>query len=157
MNPVKNNKVIAELKRIAARNAGGILDPAEVVAAARPKSSPLHSRFEWDNTKAGEQYRLWQARTLIRVCVQVMPTPTNEKHVERVWVSLKEDRKDDGGYRPLVAVLSDAQLCEQLIADALSDLEVWEEKYKNLKALSEVFRAIKKVRLQHAPKAELRA
>jgi hypothetical protein len=37
-----------------------------VVDAARSPSSPLHSKFEWDDAVAGEKPRLYQARTLIR-------------------------------------------------------------------------------------------
>jgi hypothetical protein len=45
----------------------GQLTPANVVAAASAADHPLHSRFEWDDTVAASQYRLVQARELIRV------------------------------------------------------------------------------------------
>lgn len=35
---------------------------AEVVAAARPKRSPMHSMFEWNDSVAAEKYREDQAR-----------------------------------------------------------------------------------------------
>lgn len=44
----------------------GRLSPEIVVQSARDPASPLHSRFEWDDTKAAEEHRRSQARTLIR-------------------------------------------------------------------------------------------
>lgn len=44
---------------------GHLTAEAVVSDAANPKS-PLHSRFEWDNSKAAHEHRLEQARALIR-------------------------------------------------------------------------------------------
>ncbi len=105
---MKTNKVITELKRIANKN-GGLLQPETVVESARPASSPLHSRFEWDNTVAGQQYRIWQERQLIRVSVEII-IPSMEKPTD-VFVSLSTDReKESGGYRIMVDVLTDKQM-----------------------------------------------
>lgn len=137
------NKVIAELKRIASEN-GGLLQPETVVQEARPASSPLHSRFEWDNTVAGQQYRIWQARHLIRISVEVL---AGTKESMNVFVSLSPDRnKESGGYRVLTDVLTDKQMRLQMLHDALEELELFREKYKRLKELSEIFSAIKKAR-----------
>lgn len=46
--------------------ARGELTPTHVVEAATDVESPLHSRFEWDDTVAGHRYRLHQAGELIR-------------------------------------------------------------------------------------------
>ena len=140
---MKKNKVITELKRIANKN-GGLLQPETVVESARPIKSPLHSRFEWDNTVAGQQYRIWQARQLIRVSVEVLER-TDE--VTDVFVSLSTDReKESGGYRIMVDVLTDKQMRSQMLADAMAELEIFRVKYSRLKELAAVFEAIKKVR-----------
>jgi hypothetical protein len=44
----------------------GRLTPALVVDAARPKTSPLHARFEWNDKVAGEKHRREQAHELIQ-------------------------------------------------------------------------------------------
>ena len=64
--------IVAELETIR-RNAGGVLRPEDVVSFAADPDTELHSRFEWDDTEAAQQYRLWQARQLIRVTVTVLP------------------------------------------------------------------------------------
>jgi hypothetical protein len=44
----------------------GSITPEAVVAAARPKNSPLHQLFDWDNEVAGDKWRNHQARILIK-------------------------------------------------------------------------------------------
>lgn len=141
-----SNNVLEELERIAKQN-DGILQPEIVVEEARRPSSPLHSKFTWDDTEAAHQYRIYQARNLIRVVVQMIPN-TADSH-ERVWVSLKKDRENEGGgYRTLVSVLSNKDLREQLLNQAFEDMKYFQEKYSNLQELSEVFSAIRTVRVK---------
>lgn len=59
------SEVIAdELTRIYERDQK--LTASAVVKEATPTTAPLHPAFLWDDKKAGEEYRLYQARTLIR-------------------------------------------------------------------------------------------
>jgi hypothetical protein len=44
----------------------GCVDAETVVKAAKPKNSPLHDHFEWNDGEAAHKYRLIQARTMIR-------------------------------------------------------------------------------------------
>lgn len=53
-----------ELQSIYDQN--GHLTASLVVDQARPKDHPLHDRFEWDDSVAGERWRREQARLLIR-------------------------------------------------------------------------------------------
>ena len=137
---MKVSATISELKRIAAEN-GGLLKPETVVEEARPESSPLHNRFTWDNTKAAHEYRLWEARHLIRVVVEQI-SGTEGKH--EVFVSLSADRKTSG-YRVVVDVLSDEYLREQMLNDALDELNLFRQKYIRLKELASIFKVIGKV------------
>lgn len=139
---MKTNKTISELKRIAADN-NGLLEPATVVREAQPTSSPLHSRFCWDNTEAAHNYRLWQARHLIRVVVEVID---GVKGAHEVFVSLASDRKGEGGYRVMTEVLSNAQMRAQMLQDALTELNLFQQKYARLKELASVFEAARRVR-----------
>lgn len=136
---IRNQKTIQELKRIAERNKG-LLEAEAVVKAAEPSASPLHSYFDWNNTEAGRLWRLHQARQLIRVCVEVIDV--NGHQEQRVFVNLREDRPKGGGYRTLVKVLSTPSLREELLEDALEEMNYFREKYKSLKELSVVFKAM---------------
>jgi hypothetical protein len=51
---------------LAVRGQHGKLTPQIVVDVARDPGHPLHSRFEWDDTVAGEAWRRQQAHELIR-------------------------------------------------------------------------------------------
>lgn len=140
---MSNPVIVAELHRIAAQHSGK-LRPVDVVAAAKSKTSPLHSKFEWDDSAAAQRYRLWQARQLIAVTVEYIGSG-DEAVLSRVFVSLTSDRKK-GGYRTTVAVLSDTERRKQLLSDATEEMERFEQKYAELKELASVFDAMRKVR-----------
>ena len=134
----------AELRRIAAEH-GGVLKPEDVVEEAKDPDNPLHSAFEWSNTEAARKYRLWQARQLISITVRYSEVKGEARDV-RVFVSLKSDRKEEGGYRETVAVLTNPNYRAQLLADAREDLRRMELKYGELVELAAVFKASRKFR-----------
>jgi hypothetical protein len=113
-----NDAARAELDLIRQR-AGGFLRPADVVDHAKSKKSALHGFFEWDDGKAAAQYRLAQARAIIRVVVQV-----NEQSSEKVraFVSLQQDRNSAGGYRAFAEVVEDEALMLSLVEQARKEL-----------------------------------
>jgi hypothetical protein len=129
----------AELERIRKAN-GGVLLPEQVVAAAKRESSPLHSQFEWDDGEAAHQFRISQARALIRVYVTVFSEGGSRE--SRTYVSLTSDRADGGGYRAMVDVLSNEDLRQQLLADAKADMLAFRSKYAALQELAMVFAAM---------------
>lgn len=138
-----NPEIIAALNLIADRN-NGLLEPANVVKAARPEKSPLHSWFDWDETEAAHKWRIHQARNLIRVTV-TYTLSGGEKTATRVYVSLTTDR-EEGGYRTIVSVMSDPELRAQLLADAFNEMQLFERKYAALQELAGVFVEMRKVR-----------
>ncbi len=127
-----------ELLAIQAANADGLLLPDDVIEAAKCQTSPLHSKFEWDDTKAGYAHRLWQARQLISVTISYRSSI--QRNVP-VFVSLKKDRIE-GGYRAMATVLSDAELRAELLQDARADMLVFRKKYHDLQELAGVFAAM---------------
>jgi hypothetical protein len=137
---MKNKRIVQELKRIAEKH-GNLLKPEIVVQYARQKTSPLHKYFEWNNSEAAEKYRIWQARQLLAVTVEYI---SSSKEPVQVFVSLRPDRKT-GGYRVLSEVLTDAEMRQQMLADAKGDMDVFIQKYNRLKELAYVFSAMKKV------------
>lgn len=130
-------RVAAELEAIYKRN--GALEPVAVVDwAAKHRESALHSRFEWDNGKAGHAYRLWQAREMIVEVEAIYP----DGKVRQVYVSPVECRKKGGGYMALVEVLSDTERKQRFVEQALADYRRVGEKYEDLKELAGVRRAV---------------
>lgn len=122
------------------KRSGGILkvEDAEKWARANPRSC-LHSELEWDDKKAGQEYRFWQIRRLIKLNI------TNEQGAPQL-VSLSIDRvKAGGGYRDLETVMSSPPLREVLLTDALADLERVRLKYEGFRELARVWEEVRKV------------
>ncbi len=138
-------KVYEELAAINKKN-DGLLRACDVVKFAKSKRTALHGRFEWDDSIAGKEYRLHQARKIIRVFVEVVP---DTKITEHVYVSLTPDRvRPGGGYRTIVSVITDEEKREQLLSQALGEMRVFIAKYKRLQELSGVFDAMQEVENQ---------
>src|SRR5690606_25615999 len=93
----------AEIERL---ERDGKIRPVDVVEAAKDESSPLHDCFTWDDGEAAHQYRLIEARNLLRVYV-VRPD-AEEGPTVRAFVSLTTDCVEKGGgYRAIADVMSD--------------------------------------------------
>lgn len=127
-----------ELEKIRSANLG-LLRPADVVKFAKNPKTALHSKFTWDDGEAAYQYRLWQARQVIRYVVNVVGP---ESEVVRVYASIQEDRNDDGGYRTLASIMSDEDMRLRLLAQAKADMVVFRDKYRQLVELVPVFEAM---------------
>lgn len=84
----------AELQRIIAQR-NGVLTPADVVEEARPEGSVLHAHFEWDDSVAAEQYRLVQARDLIRRVTVTVSNASGEPSRVRAFVHVATTPEDD--------------------------------------------------------------
>jgi hypothetical protein len=143
---MKNVKVERCLLDIARRH-GGMLLPEVVVAEAKNPRHPLHGRFTWNPDEAAHQWNLHEARMLINVVVSVIrhdlpPMP--------VFCSLTTDRSDGRGYRVTASVMGDSELRDQLLQDALAQLNSFTQKFQQLRELAEVFKAIKKVKSKAA-------
>ena len=135
-----NKSAVAEIKRLTAIN-GGIITAEELVNFARDAKSPLHKFFEWNDTAAARQYRILQARDILRIVVEIVPNG-NRNETMRVTAHLTSDTK--GGYRLTTDILSDEEMTAQLLSDALAELTAFQNKYRRLKQLSSVFTAIEK-------------
>jgi hypothetical protein len=137
--------LIGELEEIRASN-GGSLKPSDVLefAKAHPESA-AHHYFDWDSEFAAEQWWLLQARALIvRAKVRIVDADKTVVSV-RAYASLRDDRREGGGYRATVEVLADDTLRAQLVETALKELEALREKYDQLHELGPVFEVIDRV------------
>ena len=135
-----------ELEQIRQAN-NGLLDPVMVVEYSKDKNTLLHDKFEWNNIKAGNQWRLHQARQIIRLELTVVNSGKGKEVPTRTYVSLQTDRKSDPGrgYRTMIDVMSDADLTKQLLAEAKTDMDRFRTKYRTLTVLSNVFAAMAQV------------
>lgn len=100
---MSTTSLLAELTAI--RDEHGQLTPALVVDAARNPEHPLHTRFEWDDTLAAEQWRLEQAGQLLRI-VKLPPEEGRPRDL-RAFVAIKGKDSHRSDYVPTEVALSD--------------------------------------------------
>jgi hypothetical protein len=134
--------ILAELEAL--KRQDGLIVPADVVEYARDKTTALHGCFTWNNGKAAHEYRLLQARQLLRVYVRMEETKGG---TVRAFVSLTTDRvQKDGGYRTMVEVLDNKQMREQMLHDAFVQLDNLQKKYHALQELAGVWQEVSKAK-----------
>lgn len=128
----------------------GELTPEDVVADAKHDNSPLHALFQWDDSKAAEQYRLSQARTLIRAVVAVYVSDEQPAIRMRAYVHVPEGNTSH--YRETTHALSQKKTREIVLRRAWNELRLWRDRYKDLSQfaklipiIDEIGRALPKV------------
>lgn len=137
-----HKQVFREIESIRRRHRG-ILRPEDMVAYAEAHpGSALHGRFEWDQTQAAHEYRVEQARRIVRVYVTFHPSPAGQSVASRTFVSLESDRHKGRSYRLMSEVLDDAELKAQMLDQARRDMISFRRKYIRLSALAGVIDAI---------------
>jgi len=111
----------------------GLLDAETVVAEARPKNSPLHRYFDWDNKVAGERWRLEQARQLIRRAVIVIGEPETKC---RAFVHVRSANS----YEPVEDVWSSPSWAAEVEATFRRDADAFAARWKNHRAIGATYR-----------------
>lgn len=110
----------------------GLITVDAVLDAARDEDSPLHRHFEWDDSKAAENHRRWQARTLIARCRITLESRPDT--LVRAFVSLPSDRVAKRGYRMMVDVMQDQDQRAELMQDMRARLAYWTQQSAMLDA-----------------------
>lgn len=118
----------------------GEITPKDVVDDARHDNSPLHSFFEWDDGEAAEQYRLSQARGLIRSVVAVYVRPDAPAVRTRMFVHIPEAGAPH--YREAGHAMSRADTRKAVLQTAWRELQAWRKRYKDLREFSDLFAVI---------------
>lgn len=96
----------------------GALSPALVVEAAAPEDHPLHKYFKWDDAEAGEQYRLVQARTLIRSVRIVFKENESTGEISKVRAFVSTGQNDrPSAYLPVEDVAVDPFAYQLVLRD----------------------------------------
>lgn len=114
------------------------------------KKSLLHQQFTWDDSVAGHQYRLYEARRIIALNV------VSEDRKPEI-VSLVVDRNKGGGYRRIDDVVQSLDLSTHLLDDALQELNRVKAKYQFVKELVSVWDELDKVKTKRDTAKERRA
>ena len=117
---------------------GDSFSPAQIVEAAKDESTELHKCFTWDDTVAAQKYREHQARMLVASLVIRTETSDNEPIAVRVIASTAVKNE----YKPIVKLIEVEQDYADLLARAINELKAFQQKYKAITELREIFEAI---------------
>lgn len=118
----------------------GQLTPALVVDEARPPEHPLHNRFEWDDSVAGERWRERQAHELIR-SVRVVYREATDTERERSVRGFHAVRNDDGHvYEPAETVANDPLMRKVLLADMQREWKALHARWREFEEFSQLVR-----------------
>jgi hypothetical protein len=121
MNTTKNvtpEQVAQELDRISTLRDG--LRPADVVEESRPQDAVLHESFEWDDQRAAELHRHWQARTIIR-CVSIVSEEAAGP--QPVYIHVPATADDGPRYMPTEIVVRQPDMLDLALRDMLTRLD----------------------------------
>ncbi len=131
---VPAQKAGTELERIYQEH--GRLDASDIVNESRPEAAPLHPCFEWDDSVAAELWRERQARGIVQCIVSVQETKKDSVIQARAFVHVQNT------YHPTKVVVSDNDMRDELIRDALRDMETFKRRFSTLSSLQPVIEAM---------------
>jgi len=144
-SPVKA-QIVGTILNGLVENNDGVLLPSTIVRYAKPKKSPLHICFEWDDKKAASKYRETQASYLIRSLVLIEDENENEVFV-RAFVSVQDEESNDRYYTTVQRAVIDPETYDQVLQQAYDDYTALRTKYKHLKEFQKVNEEIDKVKV----------
>lgn len=126
----------------------GSFTPLDVVQAARNEESPLHEHFTWDDLKAAEKYRLWEARHLVNT-ITVVVTVAGKETETRGFHSITmegDDETIEQRYTAIKIVSASPDMREQVIERAKRELAGWSARYEQYQDVfgANLFAEIKK-------------
>lgn len=119
--------------------AEGVCPPDRLVEEAANPDHPMHSMFDWNDSTAGNSWRVHQARMIIgslafrvveRERVSYVPSFVSVGHVE----GTKGIKK---GYRPVDEVMNDEAMRAETLQRAWNSLKTWQVRYSSLTAYAE--------------------
>ena len=130
---------------------GGNITPEHVVADAKSPRSPLHSAFEWHNTRAAEQFRRWQANHLLNcLMVIVKVSRDGEEQIKsyRAYVVVTETDQDrsEQVFAYTLDALKQPEYRREILERALREHQAWEQRYHDLEELAEIVVAAARTR-----------
>lgn len=117
------NVVGQELERI--MDKFGIIRPKDIINEAKNKRAKLHNCFEWNDTVAGHNYRVWEARQL---ATSLIVTIEKGKEEEPAFINVTID-ENTRGYLSGEIVFKNISFAEQAIQDVFDALTYFKNKY----------------------------
>lgn len=118
----------------------GAIAPEAVIGFAKPETSPIHRFFEWDNDTAAHNYRMDQARKLVKsITIEI------EGHDVPAYHHVKLLETNEPTYLDTMHCMESEDIWEQVLASALKEATAWMNRYKIYKEMAPIVDAIEQV------------
>ena len=132
-------KLAQEIKAL--RRSDGSYSPEDLLSWAKhnPKSL-LHASFEWDDSVAANEYRLEQARKILRRFIVVVKGKTQE--VGLISVTSRRDDPTKGSYLTQPTIAASKVLRAEVLDQTVIQLRGLKERYGWLHELDDVWNAV---------------
>jgi len=85
----------------------GRVEAQDVVDAARPEDSPIHSMCSWDDAEEAEKYRQHVARKHIRATVEITVVKSDRQAKPQEVAISERVHSREGGYKRIEVVAAD--------------------------------------------------
>jgi len=133
----------------------GSVSPEMVVQAANDEDSVLHRFFTWDDTKAALEYRLEQARRLLR-SVSVVRREDPRGPQVRMFVNVgRSDAGDkESRYVSTQRAMREPALRESVLSQVNHDLQALRRKHHDLHELASVWNAVDQLSIRVSEQLE---
>lgn len=136
----KNAKAVGDHLELLRKQFKGELTPEDVLEDAKNGNSPLHSFFEWSDTEAARQFRLQQARGLIRAVVAIYVQPDRPAVRTKAFVHINEPSAPH--YREASHAMSMQKTRQMVLDRAMNELKAWKARYRELEEFAAMIRVI---------------
>ena len=127
---------------------GGYAPDGSLVEVARDPQNFLHGDFEWNDTVAGEKYRLMTEKSMKRnlMFVSHSPIPDTPPKIIRVLQRTTIDTPQGAQkvWMSTVDMMADPEGREKILRTAKRELDSFVRKYEDLSELADILSPIKK-------------
>ena len=125
-DPEKAAKVMSKLAD------KGKLNAENLVEVSKPKNAPLHDDFEWDDTKAAENWRKQQGRCMINSLLMIPEETDSEEDKEPIRAFFKVAQVENAQYESTSVLIRTQNGRDALRDQALRELNSYRQKYRTV-------------------------
>lgn len=153
---LQDPKAVGEHIEMLRKQHKGELTPQDILDDAKHDNSPLHSFFEWSDSEAAQQYRLQQARGLIRAVVAIYTREDEGKPAVRQKAYVHINEPSAPHYRESSHAMSVQKTRQLVLQRAWRELQAWRSRYRDLEEFADLIKVIDEVD-QHLPSSKKQA
>lgn len=113
-----------------------------LLEANRPKGTPLHDDYEWDDDVAAESWRLHQSRHFLNSLTVCLFAEGADQPIQTRAVHITTETHK---YEPIALIIKQEDKYAKLLEKAKSDMFAFKQKYEILTELKPIFDVIDKL------------